>query len=83
MIVYLRRKIMVNPKRGWNISCYYPDKRIKTPIQEAKETGIIDLDKLEEEFKNEIAKAYGAGLMDAEYKKERRLQNIYYNQTYK
>jgi hypothetical protein len=73
---------MGNTQRGWHISCYYPDRRIKTPIQEAKESGEIDLDKLEEKFKIEIAKAYGAGLMDAEYKRERRLQNEYYNQTY-
>lgn len=49
---------------------YARDKRVAPP-------------KTDEEIKDAIAKAYRAGLHDAEYKCERRVCGKYYTQTYK
>lgn len=39
--------------------------------------------KTDEEIKQAIAKAYRAGVLDTEYKRERRVCGKYYEQTYK
>ena len=51
-------------------TAYLEDKRIAPP-------------KTDEEIKQAIAKAYRAGVLDTEYKRERRVCGKYYEQTYK
>lgn len=51
-------------------TAYLKDKRVEPP-------------KTDEEIKQAIAKAYRAGMLDVEYKRERRVCGKYYEQTYK
>jgi hypothetical protein len=59
------------------------DGRILTPLKNYASDKRVAPPKTDEEIKEAIAKAYRAGLLDAEYKRERRVCGKYYTQTYK